>query len=221
MKKIAALFLSGLFVATLSATAPAQDRYDRYERYPGGGPPPPRAAGAPPPQHAVYGQPYFFAQLGLFEPNDSTAGLSGYDTGGNFNIGVGSRVSPILAVEGSFGGYSAERGSDEVSVVPLTFGVRLVVPHPFMEPYLGAGLGLYFSKLKEAARPGFSGINESDTVFGGYGSIGLDAWLNPRMALNFEGRYNWAEPTFSSASGTQFDVKVGGWTVNLGVRISF
>lgn len=220
MKKIAVLLLSGLFVATLSATAPAQDRYDRYERYRDGGPPP-RAAGAPPPQHAVYGQPYFFAQLGLFEPNDSTAGLSGYDTGGNFNIGVGSRVSPILAVEGSLGGYSAERGSDDVSVVPLTFGVRLVVPHPFVEPYLGAGLGLYFSKLKEAARPGFSGIDDSDTVFGGYGSIGVDAWLNPRMALNFEGRYNWAEPTFTSASGTQFDVKVGGWTVNLGVRISF
>jgi hypothetical protein len=175
MKKIALLFLAVFFFAAFSSIATAADPYDRYERYRDGGPPP-RAAGVPPPQHAVHGQPYFFAQLGLFEPNDSAAGLSGYDTGGNFNIGVGSRVSPVLAVEGSLGGYSAERGSDEVAVVPLTFGVRMVVPHPFVEPYLGAGLGLYFTELKELPRAGFSGIDESDTVFGGYGSIGVDAW---------------------------------------------
>jgi hypothetical protein len=215
MKKIAALFLSGFFVATLSATAPAQDRYDRYERYPGGGPPPPRAAGAPPPQHAVYGQPYFFGHVGFFEPNNDAptltgGGLGGYDTGGSFDIGIGSRVSPILAIEGALGGFSAERGPDEVTVVPLTFGVRLIVPHPVIEPYLGAGLGMYFADLKEP------GIDDSDATVGGYVSIGMDAWLNPRMALNFEGKYHFAEPRFNG-----IDVDVSGWTLGMGVRISF
>ncbi len=215
MKKIAALLLSGLFVATLSATAPAQDRYDRYERYPGGGPPPPRAAGAPPPQHSVHGQPYFFGHVGFFEPNDDAptltgGGLGGYDTGGSFDIGIGSRVSPILAIEGALGGFSAERGPDEVSVVPLTFGVRLIVPHPVIEPYLGAGLGMYFADLKEP------GIDDSDATVGGYVSIGMDAWLNPRMALNFEGKYHFAEPRFNG-----IDVDVSGWTLGMGVRISF
>jgi hypothetical protein len=215
MKKIAALFLSGFFVATLSATAPAQDRYDRYERYPGGGPPPPRAAGAPPPQHAVYGQPYFFGHVGFFEPNNDAptltgGGLGGYDTGGSFDIGIGSRVSPILAIEGALGGFSAERGPDEVTVVPLTFGLRLIVPHPVIEPYLGAGLGMYFADLKEP------GIDDSDATVGGYVSIGMDAWLNPRMALNFEGKYHFAEPRFNG-----IDVDVSGWTLGMGVRISF
>lgn len=218
MKKITGLFLAGLFCAAFSSPALAAGPYDRYERYPAGGPPPPpRGAPAPPPRHAVYGQPYFFGHAGIFEPNNSTTGLNGYDSGGNFDIGVGSRVSPIFAVEGTFGAFGADLGPNEVTVAPLTFGVRLIIPHPFIEPYVGGGVGLYFVDLQEPS----SGIDDSDTVFGGYGSIGLDAWLNPRIALNIEGKYHWAEPTFTSVGGTSFDVKVGGWTANLGIRVSF
>ncbi|MDH3237969.1 MAG: porin family protein [Deltaproteobacteria bacterium] len=207
MRKSALLFLVGLLCASLTSTVWAQ-RYDRYEKY--GRQPPRRGAGAPPPTHAVYGQPYVFGHLGLYEPNDNSDGLEGYDTGGAFDIGIGSRVSPILAVEGTFGAYGADRGSDEVAVVPLTIGVRLVLPAPVIEPYLGAGLGLYFASLDEA------GIDDSDTTFGGYGSLGVDAWLNPRMALNFEGRYHWVEPEFEG-----FDVDVSGWMLSLGIRVSF
>jgi hypothetical protein len=220
MKKITGLFLAGLFCAAFSTPALAADRYDRYERYPAGGPPPPpRGAPAPPPRHAVYGQPYFFGHVGFFEPNDddptvSGGGLGGYDTGGSFDIGIGSRVSPILAIEGAFGGFSADRGPDEVTVVPLTFGVRLIVPHPVIEPYFGAGLGMYFADLQEP------GIDDSDTTVGGYAAIGLDAWLNPRIALNFEGKYHFAEPEFS-VNGVDVDVDVSGWTLGMGIRVAF
>mgnify|MGYP001580622997 CR=1 FL=1 len=219
MRKITMLFLAGLFCAALSSTALAADPYDRYERYRGESPPP-RAAGAPPPQHAVHGQPYFFGHIGIFDPNTDVDGLAGYDSGLNFDLGIGSRVSPVLGVEGTFGAYSAERGSKEASVVPLTIGARLIIPHPFIEPYLGAGLGLYFTKLKEPAS-GFGGIDETSTDFGGYLSVGADFWLNPRIALNFEGKYHFVNPSFEDASGTSWDVNMGGWTVNLGVRASF
>jgi Outer membrane protein beta-barrel domain len=222
MRKITGLFLAGLFCAAFSSPALAADRYDRYERYPAGGPPPPpRGAPAPPPRHAVYGQPYFFGHAGIFEPNNSTTGLNGYDSGGSFDIGVGSRVSPILAVEGTFGAFGADLGPNDVTVAPLTFGIRLIIPHPFIEPYVGGGVGLYFADLQEPSPDPFFHIDDSDTVFGGYGSIGMDAWLNPRIALNIEGKYHWAEPTFTSAAGNTFDVKVGGWTANLGIRVSF
>jgi outer membrane protein W len=88
--------------------------------------------------------------------------------------------------------------------------VRLIVPHPVIEPYLGAGLGMYFADLKEP------GIDDSDATVGGYVSIGMDAWLNPRMALNFEGKYHFAEPRFNG-----IDVDVSGWTLGMGIRISF
>lgn len=212
MRKTATLILAGLLCAALGTPALA-DRDDRYDRYERGGPPPERrGAPPPPPRHAVHGQTYFFAHLGLFEPNDSVNGLQGYDSGGAFDVGIGSRVSPVLAIEGTFAAFGAENGPNEVSVAPLTFGVRFVVPHPVVEPYVGGGAGFYFASLDEPS----SGIDDSDTTIGGYGSIGVDAWLNPRIALNVEGKYHWAEPEFDSV-----DVKVGGWTLSMGVRVSF
>ena len=85
---------------------------------------------APPPRHAQYGQPYFFGHVGVFSPNDDSDGLRGYDSGGNFDFGVGSRVSPLFAIDGTIGGYRAERGSDDATVVPLTIGGRLILPAP-------------------------------------------------------------------------------------------
>ena len=96
MRKSAVLCLVGVLCAVLASPALA-DRYDRYEKYGGPPPPPPRGAPAPPPPHAVYGQMYFFGHLGLFDPNGSSGGLSGYDSGGAFDFGFGSRVSPNLA----------------------------------------------------------------------------------------------------------------------------
>jgi opacity protein-like surface antigen len=215
MRRSVGLILVGLSGILLASTAWAQP-YDRYEKY--GGPPPrrgtaappPRGAGAPPPQHAVYGQPYVFGHIGLFEPNDDRDGLEGYDTGGAFDVGIGSRVSPFLAIEGTFGAFGSDRGSDEVAVIPVTFGGRLIVPSYVIEPYIGAGMGIYFASLDEP------GIDDSDTTLGGYGALGVDAWLNPQVALNFEGRYHFSEPEFDG-----IDVDVSGWTLSLGVRVSF
>ncbi len=214
MKRILTLLLAGLVVAAAAATGAAAE-YDRYERgYPPSAPPP-RAAYAPPPRHAPYGQMYLFVHGGAFEPNDESDGLAGYDTGFNFDVGFGSRVSPILAIEGTVGGYGADRGSDEVRVVPVTVGARLVIPSPVIEPYVGGGVGFYFADLQEAF------IDDSDTTVGGYVSLGIDAWLNPRTALNIEGKYHMAEPSFTDAFGNSFDVDVSGWTINLGVRLAF
>ena len=213
MRKHLALVLAGLFVAATAATSVAAD-YDRYERGPRGGSP---GVYAPPPRHAQYGQPYFFAHLGIFDPNNDLDGLRGYDSGGNFDIGVGSRVAPLFAIDGTFGGYGAERGSSEATVVPLTIGGRLIIPHPFIEPYVGAGLGLYFTSLDEP----INGIDDTSSDFGGYLSIGADFWLNPRVALNIEGKYHWVDPTFENNLGNSVDVNMGGWTANLGVRVAF
>ncbi len=232
MRKHLALVLAGLFVAATATAAVAAD-YDRYERGPRGEsgdyapPPPPRGAYVPPPRHAQFGQPYFFGHLGIFSPNNDQDGLSSYDSGGNFDFGFGSRVSSVFAIDGTIGGYVSDRGDDEATVVPMTIGVRLIIPHPFIEPYVGAGVGLYFSSLNEnaaASRRGFSpysGVDDTSTDFGGYLSAGLDMWLNNRVALNFEGKYHWVNPTFQTNAGNDFDVNLSGWTANLGVRVAF
>jgi hypothetical protein len=57
----------------------------------------------------MHGQPYFFGRVGVFEPNTDTDGLKFFDSGMNFELGIGSRVSPILAVEGALGSYNTGR----------------------------------------------------------------------------------------------------------------
>jgi opacity protein-like surface antigen len=221
------LFLLALVLAVAGTAGPGYaaeyDRYDRYERGYRQEAPPPVAAPPARQRHAQEGEPYLIGHIGVYDPNSDSDGLNGYDSGFNFDIGIGSRVSPIFAVEGILGAFSAEDGGNEASAVPLTIGVRLIVPNPYIEPYMGAGAGVYFVGLEEDpdASIGFSGIDEDNAEFGGYFSLGADFWLNPRLALNFEGKYHWVDSTFTSHAGNDFDVDLSGWTVNFGVRLSF
>ena len=41
------------------------------------------------------------------------------------------------------------------------------------------------------------------------------------MALNLEGKHHFVNPTFTANDGTQWDVDLSGWTLNLGVRFEF
>lgn len=221
MRKFLVFFLVVIAAVGVTVTGYAEE-YDRYERgYRVDSPPPPppprRGAYVPPPRHAQYGQPYFFAHVGAFDPNDDWDGLEGYDTGGAFDIGIGARLSPLFAVEGTFGAYGTERGPDEAMVAPMTIGGRFIIPNPYVEPYIGGGLGLYFTSLDEP----INGIDDDNAEFGGYLSLGMDFWLNPRVALNFEGKYHWVESEFDDFAGNSFDVNMGGWTVNFGVRLTF
>ena len=220
MKRIAAGLFAVLFSAILSTAANAADPYDRYERDRRISPPPPRAADERPPQHARYGQPYFFGHIGVFEPNGDTDGLEFFDSGMNFDVGVGSRVSPALAVEGAIGSYSTDKQGLTATVVPLTIGVRVIIPSPFFEPYVGGGVGIYFTDVDFPTLNGAGQVvgvtTETNSTMGVYGVAGIDAWLNPKMALNVEGKYHWAQPSIGPV-----DVNVGGWTLNLGIRISF
>jgi opacity protein-like surface antigen len=241
MRKHLAFALAGLMVAATAATSVAAE-YDRYDRGPGGGspgyyyaPPPP-----PPPRRAVgfHAGPYLFGNIGVFEPNnysnnynDNYNGaydLSGYSSGPSGNLGFGARLNPFAAVEGTVGYFSAERGSssNKASVVPVTLGGRLILPNPMFEPYLGGGIGVYFARLKEDSisftpTQVYPGTDDSETALGGYLSLGMDLWLNPRTALNFEGRYQMVQPTFTDKRGGTFDLDMSGWEFNVGIRVNF
>jgi hypothetical protein len=232
MKKGLLLLLAVVALAGLPAVAGAVDEFDdnydaRSDRRYAPPPPPPPPQRAPlrqdarPVRHGARGEGYFFAHLGGYEPNSEIDGLKGYDSGGHFDVGIGSRLNAVFAVDGSFGAFAAERGNDEVSVVPLTVGARLIIPGPFIEPYVGGGLGLYATRLKEAPAAGYSGIDDNRTDLGGYFSIGTDLWLNPRMALNLEGKHHFVNPTFTTNAGNSVDVDLSGWTLNVGFRLCF
>jgi len=229
MKK-AAVFSVLLIVAAFAAGPVLAAEYDRYEReqpgYTTTAPPqqslpppsspssPPRSAPVPARTHMNYGPGYVGVQLGAFSPNNTWPdGLDTYDTGLAFNVMLGARMSPFFAFEGSAGYFRSESDfyKGTVSVVPVTIGGRFIFPHPTVEPYLGMGIGVYFADLNEDL-----GVNDSDVDIGGYMSFGADVWVNPRIALNFEGKYHWVEPQFSG-----FDVDLSGWNIFFGVRFLF
>ena len=162
--------------------------------------------------------------VGIFEPNTYVDGLGQYGSGWGGNLAIGSRVSPFAAIEGGVGYFTASTGSNDASVVPVTIGGRLILPSPVFEPYMGAGIGVYFASLKEPAfTPPFDyvGTDGSEATIGGYFSLGLDMWLNPKLALNVEGRYQMANPTFTTNAGHSFDVDMSGWQLNFGIRFGF
>jgi len=240
MKKVLVLALAGFLAAgfVVVADLAGAAEYDRYERETPPPPPPPRYQGAPPPPRpsGFHAGPYLFGNIGIFEPSNyyndyynsyyGTYGLTGYSSGLSGNAGFGIRMTPIAAVEGTVGYFSADRGPDEASVVPVTIGGRLIIPNPVVEPYLGGGIGVYFASLTEepyfySSTLYYPGTDDSDTTIGGYFSLGLDLWLSPKAALNLEGRYQMVQPTFTDRYGGSFDVDMSGWELNFGIRINF
>jgi hypothetical protein len=227
MRRFLAMGLAVCLAAGLAAAAGAQE-YDRYERAtsaPPAPPPPPKYKPAPPlPPRAAgfHAGPYVFANVGLFEPNSYSDGLAQYSSDWSANFLVGSRLSPFAALEGGVGYYAASTGSNEVSVVPVTIGGRLIIPHPVFELYFGGGIGAYFASLKEPVQVvPLEGTDDSNATIGGYVSFGLDMWLTPKAALNVEGKYQMADPSFTSKTGVSYDVDVSGWELNVGVRLNF
>ncbi len=234
MRKFLAVSLVVL-AAGCWAVAGLAAEYDRYERgvpgaYPPPPPPPPPRSSPPPPMRVApprypvgfHAGPYIAANIGLFEPNDYSDGLSGYSSDWSGNFMIGSRLSPFAAVEGGVGYYTASTGPNEVNVVPVTIGGRLIIPNPVFEPYFGGGIGVYFVSLKEPVQvPPLDGTDDSDAAFGGYVSIGADLWITPKAAINVEGKYQMANPSFTSQTGVSYDVDVSGWEFLVGMRFNF
>ena len=125
-------------------------------------------------------------------------------------LAVGRYFHPNFA--GEFGiGYTKSDGSGgrDLTIIPVTLGVKGVLPMGNVEPFATLGVGLYYS---EAKGPGFS---EDDTVFGFFAGAGVNYNFASNMFLGVEGKYFFAEPSFGPN-----DVEIDGvnLTVNLGFR---
>lgn len=226
MKRFPA-FLLALFLA-LPALAPSAARAVEYDRYgrPIGEPPPPPPPAPPykpvipyrPPAYHL--GPYFGFHIGAFEPNEdySDFGYGSFDTGFLLDMLIGSRISPVFAVEGAMTFYGSDNGPFALYVMPLTFGGRLILPNPVVEPYVAGGIGLYFSSVEYPYLCDVFGCliaTEDETNFGGYLGGGADFWLTPTFALNVDGRYHYVDKV------GPIDADASGWAIGFGIRVGF
>lgn len=144
---------------------------------------------------------------------DSTTGFAG-------EIAIGQYITPIVAIElgaGYFeseGSPEAEPGETKLKVIPLIATGKVFLPLGALEPYGLFGIGAYFTDLEvHGNTDNFSG--SSDVTYGLHAGVGINLNLSPTVYLGAEGKYIWAEPSFSGQH-----IKLDGFitTAVLGLR---
>jgi opacity protein-like surface antigen len=136
----------------------------------------------------TFQKPYYgVLKLGEYIPQ------SGYLTDQNAQNGFSGQVAfgyypiPYFAVEAGFG-YFETRGSvnnvdRKYSAWPLEMSGRLALPVAFLEPYLLAGLGAYFTRSE------IGNLGKESIEFGYFGGGGLNFNLGKSYFIGAEARY--------------------------------
>lgn len=128
-------------------------------------------------------------------------------------LGVGyTKTHANVTVDDDLGGVPAS-GTEkyDLTVVPITLGVRGSLPTGNIEPFATAGIGLYYAKAEVSG----TSFSENDTAFGYYLGLGANYHFTRDAFLGVEGKYFWAKPEFD-----QQEVKIDGITLtaNIGYR---
>ncbi len=160
-------------------------------------------------------------KLGGYFPQHSD--LDGFDSGFNGEISLGHRVAPGFAVEGGLGYYETKGEfltpvlivvSEKIKVVPLTLSLKGQTFFERFEPYVEAGIGVYFIE-DELSAPGFVTESENDTQVGFHLGLGANYNVTQQVFLGLEGKYLWLKTdTFG------VDMRLDGITLtgNVGFR---
>ncbi len=173
------------------------------------------------PAHAKPLPPNFVTlKLGGYFPQHSD--LDEFDSGFNGEISIGHLVAPGFAVEGGLG-YFETKGpvpttlgvaDEKVKVMPLTLSLKGQTFFQQFEPYIEAGIGVYFID-DELSIPGLASESDDDAQVGFHLGLGANYNVTPQVFLGLEGKYLWVKmDTFGA------DVRLDGITLtgNLGFR---
>lgn len=170
---------------------------------------------------------YISVSLGAYYPqsDDLTSDGADFDAGFNGGLAFGHYFMPNLAGELGvswfrteddyhYHGYYYDYSDDaEISVVPVTATLKWIIIPGRIEPYVEAGVGVYFVDADVSFYDGH--YSEDDTTFGWHIGFGMNFNIAPAMFLGFEFRYLWASPELA---GTDVDIDGITTTFNVGFR---
>jgi opacity protein-like surface antigen len=167
---------------------------------------------------------YAVLKLGGYFPQSDD--LDEFDNSFYGEIGFGHYFNPNIALEFGVGytessaGISDPTGSVDVdiTIVPITLGVKVLTTADNFEPYAMAGIGLYYTNVDASvslAGIGSASDSENDTVFGFYLGVGANYNFTPNTFIGVEGKYFWASPSFE---GIDVDIDGINVTANIGYR---
>jgi hypothetical protein len=133
------------------------------------------------------------------------------------------------------------RQTTELVLVPVTAGLKLhLLPrgrslsrYAFIpsrvSPYVGGGIGAMFYRLEqygdfvdEETLDIWTDSFESDGAgFAANAFAGGDFWLGKRVAINVEGRYNWAQADLNYDFSDFDNIDLRGWQLTAGVTLRY
>lgn len=176
------------------------------------------------PAHAKPLSPnYVTLKIGGYFPQHSD--LKDFDSGFDGEISLGRVVAPGFAVEGGIGyfetkGESSEPGiiaNGKFKVMPLTLSLKGQTFFEQFEPYVEAGIGVYFIESELSGT--FTGIpasrSDNEAKVGFHLGLGGNYNVTRQIFLGLEGKYIWVKSeTFGS------DTRLDGITLtgNIGFR---
>lgn len=148
---------------------------------------------------------YTTVRAGAFLPQGSS--YRSFDTGPDFQLAVGRAFLPYVAGELSVGYASAEsdvrsaryHGNDPTypafdlregyQLVPVTVTVKLMLPSGSVEPWVGGGAGLAWTRIHEDPVNDLPTVSESSTVFTYHAGGGVTVQLAKRWYGGVDFRY--------------------------------
>ncbi len=176
------------------------------------------------PAHAKPLSPnYATLKLGGYFPQHSD--LDDFDAGINGEISLGRLVAPGFGVEGGIGYFETEgeisdpsfSASAKFKVIPLTLSLKGQTFFQQFEPYVEAGIGVYFIDAEVSGVDALGPFSDSDddTQVGFHLGLGANYNVTRQLFLGLEGRYLWLKTdAFDS------DARMDGITLtgNIGFR---
>lgn len=180
--------------------------------------------------------PYAAVKIGAFLPNgrggtqaNQEGGLKNFDSGFNFEGGVGFYVAPYAIFEFGTGYYRAER-SDNIAgtsqnytlgTIPVTATAKYIISNDPFEFGIGAGAGYYFAAID------WEVANNSGSTHGtalGYHLVGnADYRLSEAVSIGAEIKWISAKPEIDLSLTGAGDKKweIGGTFLNLAAKFRF
>ena len=136
----------------------------------------------------TFQKPYYF-ELKLGEYLPQTGDLSDQKMGNGFSgqVAFGYYPIPYIAVEGGVGYFETKGNVSGVdrkfNAWPWELSIKGLLPIAFLEPYLLAGGGAYFTRAE------VGGIGRDSVQFGYFGGGGLNFNLGRTYFLGLEAKY--------------------------------
>jgi outer membrane protein W len=165
---------------------------------------------------------YGVLKLGEYIPQSGNLSDQNAQNGFAGQVAFGYYPIPYIAVEAGFGYFETKGSVNNVdrkfSAWPLEMSGKLLLPVAFLEPYLLAGVGGYFTRSE------IGGLGKESIEFGYFGGGGLNFNVGKSYFIGAEAKYLVLKiPTVyvtPSGTATQSSINIDGVTVmgQFGVR---